>query len=153
MPELRVKGTNIADYDLLCYAPGDGGLAFSWVNNKTKHADSYLIVTREDVDAYLASEKGKKHHGKYKVFTINGQLRLAQPVTRTGPNTLELDGSTYQYTLTEEGTQMLAENKGHLPHSYVGFTFDHEGKACELKNWSMLATLTFFLVHEKILTA
>ncbi|MFX8731706.1 hypothetical protein ABTM48_21475, partial [Acinetobacter baumannii] len=61
MPELRVPDTDPNDYKLTVYAPGDGALAFAWVNKHNNQADSYLIVTREDVDNYLNSEQGKHH--------------------------------------------------------------------------------------------
>lgn len=153
MPKLRVATADVRDYDLHCYAPGDGALAFSWVNRTNGQADSYLIVTREDVDAYLAGWKGKGYADKnYKVATINGELRLHQPVTRIDAGTLELDGHRYQYALSDEGKRVLAEDH-RVIDGYLTLTFDDEGTPRELKNWSIRATLRFFLTHEAKLEA
>jgi hypothetical protein len=152
MPELRVKNTNVANYQLIVYAPGDGALAFTWVNKKNNQADGYLIVTRQDVDKYLASPNGKNHSNEYHVVIINSELRICKTVTRTNTNTLVIDKLAYTYQLAPEGKAQLDENTGKLSGHYVTFYFDHDGVSYEVKNWSTRATLMFFLNHEKTLT-
>ncbi len=151
MPKLRVKGVNVANYRLKVYAPGDGALAFSWVNTKNNNADGKLSVTREDVDAFIKKEI--ENYKKYKVAIINGELRLVHWVVRENSDTLKIDGTSFHYTLTAEGAEILRERSFYLNFFHVSFTFVDNGIVHELKNFSKISALIFFLIHEKELTS
>lgn len=145
--QVRVKGTDVSNYRLHVYAPGDGALALTWVNKINNQSDGHLIVTKEDADDHLS-----KQNNNDSVFIINGQVRIVRDIKRVNENTLERNGEQYSYTLTEAGKQMLAQNESHLPHYCVSYTYQYNNETHKLQNWSMIASLSFFLVNEKTLT-
>lgn len=146
MPTVRIKGTKVQDYRLHAYAPGDGTIAFSWVNQNNQ-ADGHLIVTREDVDDYL--DKNTDLSKTHKVIEKNGYFYLFQNVVRKGNDLLQIGELTYRYEIAE--SIKIDEIDYFPPNSFVAFVVK-EDETFECKHYSTLSVLKYFLLNEKELT-
>lgn len=146
------------DYKLKHYAPGDGAFHLVWVNTRTNQCDG-PAVTQADVDRFVAEDPEWRYWADkgYRYALIHQQHRLVAPVRRVDENTLELEGKTYRYEVTPEALAE-ARREGHLPKDYVKFFFWIVAEGIgrmeyQLRHWSTIDSLRFFLVHENSLAA
>ena len=116
-------------HKLVCYAPGDGALSFTWeFEGKAESRE----ITREDIEELLALKRND-HLRDYVLQEVNHQWRLFAPVTRLGRNRLKTG-------------RWIVEYSGDGGFNTVYYTVEDRH---EIKNENIRGALTFFLKNEK----
>ncbi len=138
---------------LSCYAPGDGALAFCWVNADDGKAEG--TPTRKQVERWLATNPDGKRFVEqgYRLVTVNAELRLIGPVRRIDATTLEVrPGDRITVVITPEQKAQWTK-QGFVNDASIDMRFtipDHpELEEMRVRNWSTRAMVRFFIQHEE----
>lgn len=141
---------------LSCYAPGDGALAFVWVDAETNQCSTRKVTP--SVVRKFQKHRASTHLHKHRVVNINGQIRLVAAITRIGPNTVrferEFENDTIELTYTVKPNPPFPDNirTTELTATTVKDLDGNGPQTYEVCHHSTLASLAFFLNHEKELT-
>jgi hypothetical protein len=142
---------------LCCYSSGSGALDLVWREDTQAGITLSRKVTKQDCVRYLASERGK-HLTDWVPVLMEQRWALVCMVKRTGKNRLKIGDGSYTYEL-----KCPPDCQWHKSDCYQAtacnttfyFTMRVKGKnrKFELKNYSTIMVLRYFLNHEKELTA
>ena len=142
---------------IITYAPGDGSILFSNVDGQN-HCHP---VPDEDARNYFNTSEHTKHlrDKGWRLVTVNHTLMAVANVQRIDDTHVSLEGEPYRYTLDK-----IHEGRVHDSALILYFTYDHDlrvvvnnitakpnGKEYEVKNWSIRASVRFFLENEEAL--
>jgi hypothetical protein len=136
---------------LHCYAPGDGALAFCWAKSEHPYPTVSNPITPGIVRKFLKHSQGKHFAQKnYEIHQIENRIRLVAPVRRVSKDTLQINGKIYVYTLNPaliENGKLVNFDAFHVTTQVQGNTY-YPSDVVEVKNYSTLGELRFFLNHE-----
>ena len=134
---------------LICYAPGDGSLDFTWTGKEYPHIATGRKVLRWHVNRFLKTKEGKRLIAKgYKLYNINTHWTLVCTVVRKNKNTLLMSGDLYTYKV--ESLSPREANRG-MPDCdlTVYYRYLSINRKFEVKNWSTRAVIRYFLNYEE----
>lgn len=117
-------------HKLVCYAPGDGALSFTWEwQGKAEGRE----VKETEIREFLTLERNA-HLRAHDLKFVNHQWRLVAPIMRTGPDSLIFMPTRLICKYTGAGgfnTVFTAEDDGHI-----------------VRNENMVSAMKFFINHE-----
>ncbi len=116
--------------ELFCYASGNGALSFVYERGGKATGDT---VTYRDVKWFVEHRKPELKSWMIGRFSELGPYFLFKPVTRTGPDELNVGGRAYRYE--RAGLQLWV------------YSTDHDKRV--VNNLDIRAQINFYLDHEK----
>lgn len=133
------------------YAPGDGSIDFVWVDDKGQAA--VKDVTMDDVVRFLDNARNRHYFLKgWRPLFVNSRWALVKMFERVSDNQIQpvMDeedrkGVVYTYTIDPEFGATVRQPG-------IKVTTEVEGHTLEVRNWSILDSICFFLNHEEEIT-
>jgi len=141
---------------LRAYAPGDGSIDFCWESEQNPNGESVdEPVTESDVSEFLRMEENSSRFKGHEIIVFGRKnhnipydVRIAKVVQRPfgSSKKLVMDDTTYEYAY--HGDEDAHFRNYHSGNTDFYATYE-DGSRDKIYNLSILASLCFFLCHEK----